>query len=412
MKNIDLVFGYLINSPNGVSSVVRLLFENRMIFGKYGINCNFYVRGCTEAHHYKSDNKPSTSGQSFKAGFKQMIKKVLDSTTKIVPHLHSAYSIFNVLMLPCRRIAKTYTAQESPDSTDPLFFNDIFSCYYYLKYTRAKNRPILLVIHSNGELYKMLLLSYPDVEGSWVMKILDEIEKFTFSRVTDFGFVAKNAMGNFGRLHPEINETRLHYVHNGLPALECAESHRVRGHRPLELCCVGSIQYRKGQDIIIDALSKLSRDELDKIHITFLGDGIMRATLEEMCVKTGLSANVTFAGNRNDVDDFLLKSDIFILTSRDEGFPMAILEAERAGLPVISTNIAGIPEMIIDGETGLIIRPLCEDLLAVFKNIDGYDWEEMGKKSKQMFEANFTIEKTIKGYRSIFKDIDKKRHLV
>ena len=130
-----------------------------------------------------------------------------------------------------------------------------------------------------------------------------------------------------------------------------------------------------------------------------------RAILEEKCEKARLTANVTFAGNRNDVNDFLLKSDIFILTSRDEGFPMAILEAERVGLPVISTDIAGIPEMIVNGETGLIIKPDCDDLYPIFKNIEAYDWKGMGKKSKQMFDNTFTIEKMIEGYCSILREM-------
>ena len=405
MKNIDLVFGYLINSPNGASSVVRLLLENDMIFKQNGINCNFHLRGNNATGRNNPNDTPGNAPRSLKNGLKQIIKSVLDSSTKLVPHLHSAYSIFNILLIPCRRIARSYTAMESPDSTDPLFFNDIFSCYYYLKYTKAKKRPILLVMHTNGETYNMLKLSYPDVKGSWVMKKLDEIERFTFSRVSDFGFVAKNAMEHFRELHPELKDARLHYVHNGLPVLKYAEPERNHSDKPLELCCVGSISYRKGQDIIIDALLKLTPEELGKIHVTFLGDGNTRAILEEKCEKARLTANVTFAGNRNDVNDFLLKSDIFILTSRDEGFPMAILEAERVGLPVISTDIAGIPEMIVNGETGLIIKPDCDDLYPIFKNIDAYDWKGMGKKSKQMFDNNFTIEKMIEGYCSILREM-------
>ncbi len=405
MKNIDLIFGYLINSPNGVSSVVRLLMENSRIFHDYNINCCFHVRGKVTAENTPASDTVS-SGKSFKTALKNSAKLIISNSTKIIPHLHSAYNIFNILMLPGKRISRRYTAQESPDCKDPLFFNDIFSCYYYLKYTKSKNRPILLVIHSNGETYNMLRLSFPDIDGSWVMKKLNEIEKFTFSKVTDFGFVAKNALEYFKSLHPELSDKRFHYVHNGLPMLDypiLTPPHSHDGR--FELCCVGSLSFRKGQDIILTALSKMSKPKRDLIHVTFLGDGNIRKDLEDDCKKYGITENVTFAGNRTDVNDFLLKSDIFILTSRDEGFPMAILEAERVGLPVISTRVAGIPEMIVNHETGLLIEPRYEDLLPIFENINSYDWKAMGVKSKRLFDEKFTIRKMIEGYSSIFKEM-------
>lgn len=408
MKNIDLVFGYLIQSSNGVSSVVRLLYDNKAIFEKNGVRCNFFIRG-----NYTPDAAPSSGNQSSptaisaKSKIKKSVKKLLDNATRLIPTLHSAYSIYNMLMLPGKRIAKRYVSQESPESKDPLFFHDIFSCYYYLKYTKAKNRPILMVIHSNGETYNMLKMSFPDVEGSWIMKKLNKIEDFTFSRVSDIGFVAKSAMDHFKNLHPELKDVRLHYVYNGLPKMPADETIAPKQSKDdrIELCCVGSLSYRKGQDIIIDALAGLSNAERDRIHVTFLGDGTIRRELEDDCGRKGLSECVSFEGNRTDVDRYLCLSDIFILTSRDEGFPMAILEAERAGLPVISTRIAGIPEMIVDGETGLIISPSKEELLPIFRNIDGYDWAAMGKRSKALFDEKFTIENTIGNYSSIFKSM-------
>lgn len=408
MKNIDLVFGYLIQSPNGVSSVVRLLFDNKSLFEQNGVRCNFFIRGNYTPNAAPSpSNQPKPTAISAKSKIKKSVKKLLDIATKLIPTLHSAYSIYNILMLPGKRIAKRYAAQESPESNDPLFFHDIFSCYYYLKYTKAKNRPILLVIHSNGETYNMLKMSFPDVEGSWVMKKLDKIADFTFSRVSDIGFVAKSAMDHFKNLHPELKDVRLHYVYNGLPTMatdETMASKQTKGDR-IELCCVGSLSYRKGQDIIIDALAELNESEKNKIHVTFLGDGTIRRELEDDCARKGLSKCVSFEGNRTDVDRYLCLSDIFILTSRDEGFPMAILEAERAGLPVISTRIAGIPEMIVDGESGLIINPSKEELLPILRNIDDYDWAAMGKRSKALFDEKFTIKNTIDNYSLIFKSM-------
>ena len=89
--------------------------------------------------------------------------------------------------------------------------------------------------------------------------------------------------------------------------------------------------------------------------------------------------------------------------SRDEGFPMAILEAERIGLPIISTNVAGIPEMIKHKETGFVINPNSEELADILKEIDKYDWKGMGEKSQSLFNSRFTLGNMIDGYSSILK---------
>lgn len=122
----------------------------------------------------------------------------------------------------------------------------------------------------------------------------------------------------------------------------CPEKHLG----PLEICCVGSVSKRKGQDMIVEALVKMSPVQREKVHFTIVGDGTLRGELEKLCFEKGISKYIDFIGVSNQVENYLLRSDIFMLPSRDEGFPISILEAMRAGLPIISTNIAGIPEMV------------------------------------------------------------------
>lgn len=238
------------------------------------------------------------------------------------------------------------------------------------------------------------------------MTWLKKIEKKTFTKVSNFCFVANNPKSHFIDLHQDIDNQKVHYVYNGLPIVSISSEHFEKPQsRPFELCCVGSITSRKGQDIIIKCLEELSIDGKNKIHITFVGDGPKRKELENISLEKGLQDNVTFVGNQQNVNKYLEQADIFILTSRDEGFPMAILEAERIGLPVISTNIAGIPEMIIDGVTGLIINPDHRELLPILEQIDKYDWQTMGLKSKELFYNKFTINDMINNYSKILKTL-------
>lgn len=82
--------------------------------------------------------------------------------------------------------------------------------------------------------------------------------------------------------------------------------------------------------------------------------------------------------------------------SYNEGLPISIIEAMRAGLPIISTNISGIPELIhTDGEScnGILLEPNVDQLVNVFCEMSDYDWEKMGKNSRMRFEADYTFEK-------------------
>lgn len=114
-----------------------------------------------------------------------------------------------------------------------------------------------------------------------------------------------------------------------------------------------------------------------------------------------------FVGSVADVTSYLLTADVFILLSKDEGLPISILEAMRCSLPIISTKVAGIPEMIEDGKSGYLIPPdyqklslLLLDLLE--KNVDLIG---MGERSKSLFEQKFTKEKMILAYSKLFHSI-------
>src|SRR5262249_50140252 len=89
-------------------------------------------------------------------------------------------------------------------------------------------------------------------------------------------------------------------------------------------------------------------------RVLLVGDGPLRADLEALAATLGVGDRVTFAGYRDRPERFLRLMDVFALTSRSEGMPLAILEAWAAGLPVVASRVGGIPEVVADGRTGLL----------------------------------------------------------
>ena len=114
---------------------------------------------------------------------------------------------------------------------------------------------------------------------------------------------------------------------------------------------------------------------------------------------------ISFIGNSNKVTEYLLQSDIFILPSLDEGFPIAILEAMRASLPIVSTKVGGIPEMLENGVNGIFIDPSTKGVCDFISNINNYDWKAMGEKSYQIFLEKFTVKTMIDSYSSVMNQL-------
>jgi glycosyltransferase involved in cell wall biosynthesis len=88
-----------------------------------------------------------------------------------------------------------------------------------------------------------------------------------------------------------------------------------------------------------------------------VGDGPDRPAVEAEVRRLGLRDVLTLTGTRDDVPALLAQADVFALSSRSEGAPLSILEAMAAGLPVVASRVGGVPELVVDGETGLLVPP-------------------------------------------------------
>jgi len=392
MKKVDILFGGWLAAPNGAAYVVNSLVQSKDIFSQLDI----------ELDSWTLDNIIPRSFDEYKAKRIPLIKRTLLSlkskVKKIIANRAKESLLFTRIELYksfkiAEMVGKSYARKQE---NNIVFVHDIFTCYYYLKHRKNKVKTFL-ILHSNGESFSMLLEYYPVLKDSRMLERLKSIEKYVIDEVDSIGFVANNPKQNFIRLHPEINPKKVTFVYNGLNDINILPHTQI--HNPIEICCVGSITNRKGQDLIVDAMLSLSEFERKKLHFTLIGDGPIRNQLETICTTNKLP--ITFVGYSKKINEFLQKADIFILPSRDEGFPISILEAMREGLPVISTNVAGIPEMIDDGINGLLAQPTVSSLVKIFKNINTYDWVKMGKNSRDIFLRKFQLSKTIESYSKI-----------
>jgi glycosyltransferase involved in cell wall biosynthesis len=135
---------------------------------------------------------------------------------------------------------------------------------------------------------------------------------------------------------------------------------------------VGRLSAEKGVQYLIEAASIL-KGKGAQFRMLIIGDGPKRKELENLTVEKGLAREHMFVGFQNDIENWLPVLDVFVLPSLTEGTPMALLEAMAIGLPVIASDVGGVPELVENGVSGFLIPPgdsaaLAEKLSTLCRN--------------------------------------------
>jgi glycosyltransferase involved in cell wall biosynthesis len=152
---------------------------------------------------------------------------------------------------------------------------------------------------------------------------------------------------------------RVRVVHNGIdPTEEGPPDQRIRAlsSRGAIVCTVTQLRPGKGVETLIDALPAVVARHPD-VQLAVVGDGPLLGPLQARARNQGVGATVHFLGEHADPGAVLRASDVFVLPSWAESFPYVILEAMLAGLPVLTSDVGGIAEAIVHGETGLLVSP-------------------------------------------------------
>ncbi len=169
----------------------------------------------------------------------------------------------------------------------------------------------------------------------------------------------------------------------------------------LVLGAAGRLVAQKGYDVFVRAAGRLVAERAD-VYFVIAGDGPLRESLQAEMSRAGLGSRFQLVGYESDVPAFLGQLDVFVLPSRFEGFPIALLEALAAGLPVIATSVGGVPEML--GERGGLAIPVeSEEALvgAMRAMLDPAARSAYASKSREIAKR-FSIERTAEGFATLY----------
>ena len=197
-------------------------------------------------------------------------------------------------------------------------------------------------------------------------------------------------------------KAKLITVHNGIPDV-LARARPGRVETPV-IVMLARFAEQKNQAALVRAVASLAAP----VSVLFVGDGPTRPAVEELVRSLNLETRVTFAGERLDVADILASAHIFALSTNWEGFPVSILEAMRAGLPVIASDVGGVRESVVDGDTGFVVPARDEEALKqrLSQLVESPALRcVMGGSGRRRYEQCFTVramaEKTLRVYEAI-----------
>ena len=147
----------------------------------------------------------------------------------------------------------------------------------------------------------------------------------------------------------------------------------------------------------------------DKAHLAIAGSGALLDELGHLAMRLGLVNRVSFLGYQPDVRRWMQAADGFVLSSRWEGLPMALLEAAACGLPAVATDVAGTREAIVEGQTGFLALPGNADTLrgAMGKLMETPPEERgaMGERARQRVNEHFSLEKVLDRWEELYCDL-------
>lgn len=211
-----------------------------------------------------------------------------------------------------------------------------------------------------------------------------------------------------------IDSKRIVVIQNGIAPVSIEDTNRgdVRGELGIRendflLLSVGRLVHQKAHEFLVAAMPSVLK-EFPAAKAAICGDGFLHSQLEAQIKALDLENSVFLPGRFDNVTKFLAAADVFVLPSRWEGLPIALLEAMSVGLPIVATRVEGVDEVVVDGEHGFLVSvgdvPALSD--AILKLLrDPQARHQMGMAAKQRLLESYSIDHMGERYLSLMTNI-------
>lgn len=300
------------------------------------------------------------------------------------------------------RIFRTSLFTLSDLSASPIVYTLHLLPFIFFKSLALIKKEKIDIIHCQGFLSSFIGFCLSKITGVPYMVTVQRIESTNFVK----SMVYKNAALCIGA----SNAIRAYFKKIGVRNTEVIPNgidlNKFKGlpagrHDVFTVITVARLEKVKGIEYLIRAFAELVGDKHQDMKLVIVGDGSERKNLESLVSKSGVADKVSFLGEMPNerVPACLKGADCFVLPSLKEGFGIVLLEAQAAGIPVIASRVGGVPDIVEDGQTGILVEPRDPSAIAaaVLKirsdakererlvknannNLSKYGWEEIANK--------------------------------
>jgi glycosyltransferase involved in cell wall biosynthesis len=244
---------------------------------------------------------------------------------------------------------------------------------------------------------------------------LDKLFGTLADKLLDGGIAVSKATREQVLAHRHISSEKLAVIYNGVPIPEIGtpagpeDPAHVNSatNDVVTIGTAGRLAPSKDISTLLLAAALLVKN-IGNIHFTIIGDGPEKSELIQLTCRYNLIQSVNFAGWQEPLLPALQGLDIFVSSSIIEGCPMAVLEAMACGLPVVATRVGGVPEVVVDGQTGILVPPKDPQSLADAISTllaDPGKRKAMGYAGRQRAQMFFSVERMIEETRAYYYNL-------
>jgi glycosyltransferase involved in cell wall biosynthesis len=400
MKHISIITGSELRMVMGVNYYIKSFLKCNQYFKDYNVNrvySSLQTLKVDEGEEIPIGIDKGKTEYKIRRGIRTVLRKLL--TDKFYPFALFRYRLNSM------HVSKSSVERFFEDNTscDYIIFQELGCAEYYFKhlhkYANRQKAKTLLIVHSEDDSGSMLINKFSGYGKNDMRKRFNAMRDYVYNRIDKVVYISEKAYNASA-----LENKKKAFVYNGCPNVHYTFNEKKNDIT--NFVCVGSIDGRKGQEKILEAMKLMDSSNLSKMHMTFVGDGTLRKSLEDFVKTYGLTNYVTFTGSRNDVPEILRSHDVFIMPSTVEGLPMSAIEGMRAGLFLILTDTGGNAELCDEG-CGFICTRDPLDIMRKMYNVMNEEVIGVFQKenSRARFLKNFSLECMAEGYENVLKSL-------
>ena len=202
-----------------------------------------------------------------------------------------------------------------------------------------------------------------------------------------------------------INPDLIPMIYNGVDFRLFKPKNNYTFNNIIRIVCIGRLEKEKNHVLLIKVLAKIIL-KFPNVELSLVGNGSLKQYLEGEVRSLNLAKNIKFLGLRNDISGLLNKADIFVLPSNYEGMPITLIEAMITGLPIVATNVGGVPDMIRNEKEGLLVDVDGAQIeKAIEKMIDNEGLRTTLGEQAHIAARRFSSRNMMSGYLKLYRSL-------